>query len=159
MPTHHEEEERDYEAVVCEQGCTCVVCCPVDVWKQHVHFSSSRAVLVKSLFAADMAALPAFAGLTRLNCSDNPAAGARGWVALAGALPSLPALDYIDASDCTGMGSEGAAALAAALPQCPRLQAVWVDGGGLDAQAMAALRAAAARVPRSAERPLGLSIE
>ena len=102
------------------------------------------------------AALPALTGLWFLGCSDNPAAGARGWVALAGALPSLPALDELSGSRSTGMGSQGGLALAAAVPQCPRLTYVSVDRCGLDEQAKAALRAAAARVPRTAERPNGL---
>ena len=104
------------------------------------------------------AALPALTRLRVLDCNGNPDATARGWVALAGALPSLPALETLDASSCPGMGSEGAAALAAAIPQCPRLKHVDVDGCRLDERAKAALRAAAARVPRSAERPLGLAI-
>eukprot|EP01045_Picozoa_sp_COSAG04_P007887 COSAG04_NODE_423_length_14604_cov_8.047777_4_plen_300_part_00 len=104
------------------------------------------------------AALPALARLENLDCGTNPAATACGWVALAGALPSLPALKELSAMGSTGMGSEGAAALVAALPQCPRLRWVYLNDGGLDAQAKAALRAAAARVPRSAERPGGLSL-
>ena len=102
------------------------------------------------------AALPAFTRLERLWCEHNPAATARGWVALAGALPSLPALAQLAAGCCTGMGSEGAAALAATIPQCPRLRDLHVYDCGLGAQAKAALRSAAASVPRSAERPGGL---
>ena len=72
-----------------------------------------------------------------------------------GALPSLPALGTLFASS---MGSEGAVALAATLLDCPRLHAIEISGWGLDAQAKAALRAAAASAPRSAERPEGLTI-
>ena len=104
------------------------------------------------------AALPALARLENLDCGTNPAATACGWVALAGALPPLPALKELSAMGSTGMGSEGAAALVAALPQCPRLRWVYLNDCDLDAQAKAALRAAAARVPRSAERPGGLSL-
>eukprot|EP01045_Picozoa_sp_COSAG04_P003696 COSAG04_NODE_152_length_22459_cov_12.374597_20_plen_302_part_00 len=108
--------------------------------------------------AALAAALPALTRFTALYCYSNPAAGGRGWAALGGALPSLPALGVLSASGCTGMASEGAAALAAAIPQCPRLQNVFINGCGLDEQAKAALRAAAASVPTSAERPTGLSL-
>ena len=104
------------------------------------------------------AALPALTRIAGLYLYTNPAATARGWVALAGALPSLPALEELSATGSTGMGSEGAAALAAALPQCPRLEAVSVYDCGLDEQAKAALRSAAASVPMSAERPHGLEV-
>eukprot|EP01045_Picozoa_sp_COSAG04_P010297 COSAG04_NODE_625_length_11793_cov_11.719942_11_plen_301_part_00 len=104
------------------------------------------------------AALPTLTRLASLRCGGNTAARARGWVALAGALPSLPALERLSASGNTGMGSEGAAALAAAIPQCPRLDSAWLVECGLDEQAKASLQAAAAGVPRSAERPDGLSL-
>eukprot|EP01045_Picozoa_sp_COSAG04_P003684 COSAG04_NODE_152_length_22459_cov_12.374597_8_plen_302_part_00 len=105
------------------------------------------------------AALPALTRLRYMSCHTNPAASDRGWVALAGALPALPALESLWADGCPGMGSEGAAALAAAIPQCPRLRELAVSGCGLDERAKAALRAAAARVPSSAERPDGLALQ
>eukprot|EP01045_Picozoa_sp_COSAG04_P011860 COSAG04_NODE_777_length_10358_cov_1284.125061_8_plen_301_part_00 len=108
--------------------------------------------------AALAAALPALTGLTLLRCHINPAVGARGWAALASSLPSLPALGVLDATGSTGMGPEGGLALAAALPQCPRLRTLYVYSCGLGEQAKAALRAAAASAPRSAERPHGLII-
>eukprot|EP01045_Picozoa_sp_COSAG04_P003683 COSAG04_NODE_152_length_22459_cov_12.374597_7_plen_314_part_00 len=105
------------------------------------------------------AAFPTLTNFQRLRCRENPDGGARGWVALAAALPGLPAgAVEFTADGCTGMGSEGAAALVAAIPQCPRLRWLWLNSCGLDEQAKAALRAAAARVPRSTERPRGLTI-
>ena len=67
--------------------------------------------------------------------------------------PNLPS-----APGGSGRGAEGAAARAAALPHCPRLQTLDISDCGLDAQTKAALRAAAARAPRSAERSHGLNI-
>ena len=105
------------------------------------------------------AALPALTRLRELflfylcglYCRDNPAATARGWVALAGALPSAPALQKVDMTQNTGMGSEGVAALVAAVPECPQLRSVYVWDCGLDNQDKAKLQA----LQRPSDHPQG----
>eukprot|EP01045_Picozoa_sp_COSAG04_P007501 COSAG04_NODE_394_length_15124_cov_10.557005_7_plen_311_part_00 len=88
------------------------------------------------------AALPALTRLRELYCCRNPAATARGWVALAGALPSLlPALQILFLHTNEGMGSEGGAALAAAVPSCPRLRELHAFDSQLAEEDRAKLRA------------------